>query len=194
MTVYVGRVRKAVADFPAYNHWPVSLLPTDGRYAVAPDRVSSFSISYTDPPRHPEKDGTVWASWIYGVAEKADPGLAAIGRSWAKAPELRVAGGGIASRGYDLSQRAYVLDRSGSGRSAALEGELAASGDSPVENVALVIKNWGESGAVLALDGKAVPRGRDFRFGSVRTLEGTDLVVWFKARSIKPLSFVLTPR
>jgi len=194
MTVYVGRVRKVLADFSSYNHFPVSLLPSDGRYAVAPDKVASFSISYTDPPRHPEKDGTVWASWIYGVTEGPYPGLAAAGRSWAKAPELRVTGGVFASRGYDLSQRAYILEAPPAGRPVALAGELRASEDSPVENVALVVRNWGESGAILSLEGKNVPRGRDFRSGSVRTLEGTDLVVWFKAKSVKPLSFVLGPK
>ena len=53
MTVYVGRVRKAVADFSAYNHFPVSLLPSDGRFAVAPDRVSSFLHLHhrSAPPR-----------------------------------------------------------------------------------------------------------------------------------------------
>ena len=194
MTVYVGRVRKALADFSSYNHFPVSLLPSDGRYAVAPDKVASFSISYTDPPRHAEKDGTIWAGWIYGVTESPSPALASIGRSWAKAPELRVQGGGAPAAVYDLSQRAYVLAAPLAGRPAALAGELRASEDSPVENVALVIRNWGESGAVLSLDGKTVPRGRDFRFGSARTLEGTDLVVWFKAKSVKPLSFVLMPK
>lgn len=194
MTVYVGRVRKAVADFSAYNHWPVSLLPSDGRFAVAPDRVSSFSISYTDPPRHEEKDGTTWAAWIYGAAESASPALAHLGRSWARAPELRVTGGGFAARGYDLGQRAYILDAPAADRPAPLAGEIRASGDAPVENVALVIRNWGDGGAALALDGKAVSRGPDLRLGAVRTLEGTDLVVWFKARAKAPLTFVLTPR
>ena len=194
MTVYVGRVRKALADFSSYNHFPVSLLPSDGRYAVAPDKVASFSISYTDPPRHQEKDGTVWASWIYGVTETPSPALAAVGRSWAKAPELRMAGGGAAAPVYDISQRAYVLAAPGAGRPAALAGELRASEDSPVENVALVVKNWGDGGASLSVDGKAVPRGPGFRFGHVRSLDGTDLVVWFKAKAVTPLSFVLTPR
>jgi hypothetical protein len=194
MSVYIGRIRSRVADFSAYNHFPVSLLPSDGRYAVAEDKVSSFSISYTDPPRHQEKDGTTWASWIYGVTEGDYPGLAATGRSWVKAPELRVQGGGVVSQGYDLSQRAYILDRANAGRPSAVSGELRASEESPVDNVALVIKNWGDGGAALTVDGKAVPRGRDFRFGHVRALEGTDLVVWFKSKAARPLTFVVQPQ
>jgi len=194
MTVYIGRVRKAVADFSAYNHWPVSLLPSDGRFAIGPDRVSSFSISYTDPPRHEEKDGTTWAAWIYGAAEGASPALAALGRSWAKAPELRVTGGGFASRGYDIGQRAYVLDAAASGRTGDLRGEIQASDASPVVNVALFVKNWSEAGAALTLGGRAVAPGRGFKVGHIRTLEGTDLAVWFAAETKAPLSFVLSPR
>jgi hypothetical protein len=194
MSVYVGRVRKALADFSSYNHFPVSLLPSDGRFTVAPDKVASFSISTTAPPRHQEKDGTVWASWIYGVTDAPSPALAAIGRSWAKAPEMRLAGSAASAPAYDLSQRAYVLAAPAAGRPAALAGEFRASEDSPVENVALIVRNWGDGGAALSVDGKAVPRGSHFRFGHVRTLDGTDLIVWLKAKAVKPLSFVLTPR
>jgi hypothetical protein len=98
------------------------------------------------------------------------------------------------SQGYDLSQRAYILDRANAGRPSAVSGELRSTEDSPVDNVALVIKNWGDRGAALTVDGKPVTHGRDFRFGHVRTLEGTDLVVWFKAKTVRPLTFVVKPQ
>ena len=194
MRVYVGRVRDEVSNFSAYNHFPVSLFPSDGRFAVAPDKVASFSISNTSPPRHEGPESTTWAAWIYGVTEGPFEALATLGRSWANAPELTVQGPGIVSEGYDLSQRAYVLHCRESGKSTTVEGELHASAESPATNIALVVKGWGDGGATLKLDGNAAARGRDFRIGSVRTLEGTDLVVWIKIEAARPVKFVLAPQ
>jgi len=195
MRVYVGRLRDEVANFSAYNHFPVSLHPSDGRFAVAPDKVASFSISNTAPPRHEGPDSTTWAAWIYGVTEDASgKDVPMIGRSWAKAPELAVQGSGIVSDGYDLSQRAYILRCRESGKPTAVEGELRAGAESPAANIALVVKGWGDGGASLTLDGKAAARGRDFRIGSVRTLEGTDLIVWIKIAATRPVKFALAPR
>jgi len=194
MHIYVGRVRKGVSNFSAYNHWPVSLMPSDGRYAVATDRVTSFSISYTDPPRHDGPESTTWASWIYGTSGRPAKNLVALGRSWAKAPELKVQGQNIIGEGYDLSQRAYVLTCKDAGRPAAVDCELRANEDSPVANVALVIKGWGDKSVVLNIDGKRAERGRDFRIGQARTLEGTDLIVWIKKESIRPIKISFIPQ
>jgi hypothetical protein len=194
MRVYVGRVRNEVADFSAYNHFPVSLFPSDGRFAVASDKVASFSISNTSPPRHEGPESTTWAAWLYGVTEGPFEGVAAMGRSWAKAPDLVVRGPGVVSEGYDLSQRAYVLACREPGRAAAVEGELRASAESPAANIALVVKGWGDREASLTLDGRAAARGPDFRIGSTRTLEGTDLIVWIRIESTRPVKFVLSPR
>jgi hypothetical protein len=37
-------------------------------------------------------------------------------------------------------------------------------------------------------------RGRDFRLGAVRTLDGTDLVVWIKVEAARPIKIALAPR
>ena len=194
MHVYVGRVRAGVSNFPAYNHFPVSLLPSDGRYAVAADRVTSFSISYTDPPRHEGPEATTWASWIYGVTESPYGGLAALGRSWARAPRLAVQGSGLRAEGYDLSQRVYVLACPNPGRPEAAVCELQAGTETPLANVALYIKGWGDGDAAMKIDGQPVEPGQTLKFGHVRTIEGTDLVVWVKEASVRPVKIELEPR
>ena len=62
-----------------------------------------------------------------------------------------------------------------------------ASGESPVVNPALVIRNWGLSPARVEIDGRLVPAGKDLRLGSVRRLEGDDLVVWIRKDATAPL-------
>ncbi|MGA2363115.1 MAG: LamG domain-containing protein [Candidatus Aminicenantales bacterium] len=194
MNVYVGRVRAGVSNFPAYNHFPVSLLPSDGRYAVAADRVTSFSISYTDPPRHAGPEDTTWASWVYGVTEGPYGGLATLGRSWTQAPALSVQGPGLRSEGYDLSQRAYVLACPQPGRPAVAVCELQAATERPAVNIVLYIRGWGDGSAAVTVDGQPVERGPALKLGYVRTIDGTDLVIWIKKESVRPVRIGLGPR
>lgn len=115
-----------------------------------------------------------------------------LGRSWNFPAELKMSGKTFASKGYDKNQRVYVLTkRSNAPTMANLEFELAASDRSPVLNPGLVVKNWGSAGVKLLLNGTEVLRGKDFRFGHHRTLEGTDLIVWIKAESTRPVKVVL---
>ena len=82
---------------------------------------------------------------------------------------------------------------------AALTFAIAASGptalvakaqtaQSPLLNPAFVVKNWGDAEPKLTIDGKAVARGANFRYGLVPQLEGTDLVIWLAMESTKPTS------
>jgi hypothetical protein len=194
MAVYVGRVRPDVSGFPAYNHFPVSLMPSDGRYAVANDRVTSFSISYTDPPRHAGPEGAVWASWIYGASEAPYEDVVRLGKSWALAPSLSVEGTGLRSEGYDMSQRAYLLTCQPQGRPSAAVCEIQASPDRPASNIVLYVKGWGEGDAALRLDGRALEPGPALRLGRVRTIDGTDLVVWVRKVAVRPVRIGLEPR
>ena len=55
-------------------------------------------------------------------------------------------------------------------------------------NPVFIVENWGDAAAVLKLHGKPVSRGPNFRLGHRRRLEGTDLIVWVKAQSVRPMS------
>jgi hypothetical protein len=75
-----------------------------------------------------------------------------------------------------------------------LEFKIQASDASPVVNPAFVIDVWGNEGASLALNGKAVAEGKDFRVGYLDRLDGTSMVVWIRAELTKPATFSLTSR
>ena len=74
-----------------------------------------------------------------------------------------------------------------------LRFELMASKEHPVVNPAFVITGWGDSNATLKIDGKAINRGKEFRFGHRRTPAGKDLIVWIKRESTKPVEVSLSP-
>jgi len=101
---------------------------------------------------------------------------------------IPLAKSGCTIQGYDRAQRADLLTATKSTISVLAK----ASKESPVVNPAFVIKNWGKSDVELKVDGKKIKRGKDFRFGHRRTLEGTDLIVWFKAESEKPLKVTIS--
>ncbi len=79
------------------------------------------------------------------------------------------------------------------GKPSALEFALAASKNSPVVNPAFIVKGWGKKGAMLTLRGKKAKPGKGFRSGHRHTVDGSDLVVWVKIESTKPLKIKLTP-
>jgi len=174
------------------SHWPVGQVPSDGRTTQAPDRASSFlGFPISDPPIHEGTDLTNWVNSLYGMTEKPIEELVLLARSWAQAPELKVMSGNIESDGYDLSQRAYILEYRQADSPSLLECKLMASPESPVVNVCLYIKGWGDSGASVVLDGEALAHGKDYRLGYVHTLEGSDLVVWINRKYMQPVEISL---
>jgi hypothetical protein len=185
-TVYVGRVRSEGVHFPAYNHWPVCQVSSDGRFVQAADRATSFSISYHTPRRH-EEDGKIrWAAMLYGATSGEAVDLVQLGKSWIHPPELQVLVGTVENRGYDVSQRAYVLGCSPEERCGDLSLNLDTGPDSPLVNACFVLENWGDSGAEVWLDGRRLKEGDGIRTAYERTLERTDLVLWLEKSSVEP--------
>jgi len=46
---------------------------------------------------------------------------------------------------------------------------------------------------VLQVDGKAIPRGKAFRFGHIRRINRYDLVVWIQLESDQTVEIALSP-
>jgi hypothetical protein len=179
--------RKGYSNFPNWNHWPVAQLPNDGRVAPAPDRPSSSCPGTLYPVRHKGEGVQEYVRNLYGMTDRDPSHLAVLARSWNNPPELELRGGSFSNGGYDKNQRAYKLIYTGNGEPGILKCNIQASEESPVVNLAIVIKNWGESKAHLTLDGQPVPEGKAFRAGHRRRLKGTDLVAWIKIESLDPL-------
>ena len=191
---WAPELRPEYSHFPTWNHWPVSQAPSDGRYALAPDRVSSSAITSPRVPEPRTYPGSITRTgrFIMGLSDKPIEHLVQLSRSWLEPPQLKIVGKGFSSDGYSRDQRAFILGKEGK-TTTALEFILEAGDDSPAVNPAFVIRNWGESDAVLRINGKAVERGRNFRFGRRQTLESSDLVVWIKKETAQPVQISLSP-
>jgi hypothetical protein len=179
--------------FHWWNHWPLNQGISDTTVARSAVRPSHSSLTHIEWKQHSQEG--VSRTWIMlnGMTNKPASELAPLAKSWLYAPQLKLNSRGYTSEGYDQTQRAYVLRRKDITIASALEFALAAKENSPVVNPAFVIKNWGRGRVVLAIDDKKVKRGKDFRFGHRKTLEGGDLIVWMRAESTKPVKISLRP-
>jgi hypothetical protein len=175
------------------NHWPEGLIPCDGRTGRSTDRATSFlGFPISNPVRHAgETRERIYS--LYGMTDRPFDEILPLARSWSKPPALKVVSGGLTSEGFDPSQRAYVLAAKETGRPVRAELALSADAGSPVNNFCLLIKGWGDEGATVSLDGKALTRKDGLRLGVLPTLTGADLVVWIEAKSSRPVGVVLTP-
>jgi hypothetical protein len=177
------------SKFPCWNHWPVAQLPNDGRKALISDKPSHFSLCTSRGVIRRTPDGSE-SVYLYGMTDQPIESLVPLAKSWNAAPAVTLSGSGFESQGYDKNQRAYVFTAKSPG-AGILEFTLEASEASPIQNPAFVVKNWGKSPAKLSIDGRDIPRGKDFRVGHNKTIEGTDLVVWVKTSGDKKTSFKL---
>ena len=126
---------------------------------------------------------------LHGLTTKSAAELVPLAKSWLSAPPIEASGAGFQSRGYDATQRAYVIVRQESKTTPQLQLSLHASSESPILNPAFVIKNWGGAEPKLRIDGKPVARGPAFRYGFVSTLDGSDLVVCLQMESTTSAKF-----
>lgn len=174
------------------NHWPVCQMRSDGRDSQAADRPAHFlghPISYA--PVH-EADGRKWWHGLYGMGDQPMERLIFIAKSWNYPPPMTIARGPFAGGDYDMSQRAYVLNRSGAA-DAPLKCTLAASRDRPAFNPVLVIRGWGDADAAVGINGRTASRGTQFRAGHCRGLEGTDLVIWLALETTEAVDLKVSP-
>jgi len=177
------------SKFPCWNHWPVAQVPNDGRKVIVSDRPSSFTLANAKVKIH-RNENSSYLTMLYGMTDQPAASLAPLSKSWNSAPVVTLTSAGFEGGAFDKSQRAYVFSRTDT-NAGELVFTLDADEDSPVYHPAFVVKNWGKQAATLTLDGQDIPHGKDFRLGHHRTVDGTDLVVWVKARKTEKATFKL---
>lgn len=177
-----------------WNHWPIAQVPGDGRWVLTPDRASHFNLTtYLQWKDHARTERTKTRIMLQGLTDRRPEDLVPLARSWAGAPELTVKLGEYRSAGYDAAQRAYILAPTHPGSPTPLELDLAASSESPLVNLAIVIEGWGDAVPEVSRDGEALTAPGAFRFGHASTLDGVNLVLWLELESTTPLRVSVRP-
>ncbi|MDH4442453.1 MAG: LamG domain-containing protein [Rhizobium sp.] len=184
--VYKNEIRPPQL-FPWWNHWPTAELPSDGRFAEAPDRAAHSSLltgmEWEDYEVTPTSRTRVH---LHGMSRKRARDLVPLAKSWLHPAPLQVSSQGVRAEGYDILERAYVLS-SESGVTA-ISATVEASRGNPVVNLAIIVRNWqGDTHPALAINGVSVARGVDYRIGHRTLLESEDLLVWIRLSAEQPL-------
>ncbi len=183
--IYNGE--KTYFTFECWNHWPVAQIASSGRPCLAPDRPSHSSLSHIIWPASQPAENAQSELLLNGLTTKSPGELLPLAKSWISPPKVDLASKGFKSVGYDAAERAFVLVRDAPAEPTSLEFTIQASEGSPAVNPAIVIKNWGDGNARVTLDGKPVAPGKDLRFGHIRRLAGTDLIIWIHTQASHPL-------
>jgi len=185
---YRGEVNREISIFPWWNHWPVAQIPSDGRWATEPDRVSHSSLSNDFEWAELElTERTHVRVHLHGLTSIPPKDIVPLAKSWLYPADLILEGGGFKSEGYLNEERAYVIRRSPDSAEDKIRFQLKASQNHPVINPAFIIKNWGDIPVKLEIDNNMIDRGKSFRYGYRHTLEGSDLIVWFKLNKEEPV-------
>jgi hypothetical protein len=192
-SVEVYKGEKTFYTFECWNHWPLSQIVSSGRPCLTPDRASHSSLSHIFWDPYQTADGMQSKLLMTGLTKESISALLPIARAWLTPASLKVAGQAFRSDGYDPTQRAFVLSRQMATPESSLELTLDASQDTPVVNPAIVVKNWGVATPRLLLNENSAPWGKDYRYGFVPGLEGTDLIVWIRRQATQRLQLTLTP-
>jgi hypothetical protein len=186
-------LRPDYSHFPVWDHWPVNQAPTDGRYALFADDFSSAAVMSPDPTAWIDGPGPTKSSYfLFGLTKQSVADLALLDRSWLNPPAVKTSSGDLTAK-FEPSQKAYVLERSNGATNLPQKVDLTveASDQSPAVNPAFVIKDWGDFSATVKMAGKPLPQ-TGLRTGLVHRLEGTDLVIWVRTQSTRPIRLTIS--
>lgn len=178
-------------DYPgSCNHWPVGQAYCDGRVTQAADRPAHFlGFPISDPIIHDEKDGRSYWAGLYGMQNCSMDELVDLARSWAQAPPLLLESSGFSEASYHRDEKCYVVE--------CLDPEqdfkcsISANPDSPVNNPAILIKNWGLQGGQVFLNGLSLQEGEDYEIGPIKRLEGSHLLLYLRVRTTEKIQISL---
>jgi len=190
---FAGKSHAPGSNFFCWDHWPVSQEENVYRFITSYDRPSHTSLCHIIWSPYEKTDNSITYLLLNGLTEKSAAEMVPLAKSWIYPPELKLTSGNFSSKGYDKAQKAYILTCNKAGKPSKLKFELAASEEKPVVNPAFVIDAWGENQPELKINGKLIEQNNDSRIAHRRRLEATDLIIWLKTESNKPLKLELMP-
>jgi len=179
-----------IGIFPWWNHWPTSFEPSDGRYAMDSDRASHSSLTHCNWDDCERSGNSMTKIMLHGLSDKPLDDIVRIANSWSTPPSLIVEGSEFVDVAYDPAQRAYVLRRALNRGDGVLRARVDATAGSPVANLALCIKNWGDRDANISVDGKPTKS----RASKHAEIDGDRLIVWIEHDATGPVSIVVEPK
>jgi hypothetical protein len=176
--IWAGGEKTSYSNYSAWNHYPVTQAPCDGRFCVASDRLSHSALGAAN---NLNETGNML---LYGFTNQKAEKLIPLARSWNYPPKIKNLLGGK-SGGYHKGQRAYMIDS----QNDQIIFRLAGSNKSPIVNPCFVIDGW-DKPATISVDGSVISDESIVRQGLIRDTEGNlQLIVWIISESNENTAF-----
>jgi len=163
-----------------WSHWPMHLVPSDGRFAVATDRVTHFALGANEDP-------LAYGSMVfYGFTRQPIATLLPLAKSWIHPPEI-TAISGCRAMPYRKEARDYplVAERE------TMVVRIDASEKNPIVNLCFSVRNWGHSGAArLKITGAVT---KEIRQGTIVDTDGTrTMIIWIETTATLPVNVTIS--
>ena len=133
--------------------------------------------------------------WLNGFTNSPKPEqqLPLIAKSWLNPPTLSSRGSlGVKISGYNMAERAYIVENDPLKSQNNISLRLAASSKSPVYNPLFLINNWGDKPVSALLNYKALIKTKEYSYGYYKELRLEDgrrlhnvLALWIKGQAEK---------
>jgi len=158
-----------------WNHWPVALVPGDGRWVEHNDQPSHFNLTtYTQWKDYYMDDKVKSRIMLHGMTAGGQEELVSLAKSWLTPPRLLLNSIEIS---YDQSQRAYVYKGLFNN---ILEGAFEADDNHPAFHPALIIENARVEHPSVEINGKILKEGQQYTTGIVMTDKGYNTIIWIR--------------
>jgi|GEM_PF-179850 len=165
-----------------WNHWPVSQMPSDGRYAVDNDRLTHAALGGGSEVYH------LGNCILYGLTDQPVTHLVPLARMWNHPPELTDIEG-FSFEGFSRSQRAFMMTALDRKLSFSINGSIT----HPVVNPAFIIRDWGGNNALRVLVNGEIIKGENLRQGVTYDMDGSPmLAVWMKLTATEKIHLKIT--
>ncbi len=183
--IYNNNEYRPYSVFCNWNHWPTSLIKSDGRFTSFPDRATHSSLNHIFWDLYRTHPGDVpWFEKVMmeGMSDQKAGDLYPLSCSWLNPPSVTNISGAD-SVVYLQSQRAFEVNA----KSTDIRFSIHATQNQPLVNPCFVVENWdSDHGCQFLIDGKPLHEGKNFRQGIVRNTQGKQtLVLWLKNKSME---------
>ena len=92
--------------------------------------------------------------------------------------------------GFDKTKRCHVFRCRRNGRPSKLDFTLNGCSDKGIKNPVVVVKNWGDAGVSVKVDGKVF---KNYQAGYAHHMRGSYLVLWLEKSSVEPIRVSILP-
>jgi len=157
-----------------WNHWPVAQVPGDGRWVVTNDRASHFNLTtFTQWKSYSKNERTKTRIMLHGMTSQNATGLVPLANSWLNSPSMYKQD--KTAIPYDQAERAYIIDNFLTNKLTAI---IEATKDNQAIRPAIIVNNKKLIRPELFVNGKKLVEEVDFRYGSVKTINGWKTILW----------------